>query len=184
MRNERGIAESHHNLGIVFRDQGKLTEALSAADDAVREATHAEDASLRAQAIAGRAEIRMTGGDAELAIREARLAIEVHRGLRDHVRVAEDQRILANALAAGGNVDEAIALLNEVMTQAEAFERPLLLGSAQRDLARLAFGRGQTDLAQDLAQRARGVFVRLGARVEVEKVDQLLGRIAAPLRLS
>ncbi len=184
VRNERGIAESHHNLGIVYRDQGKLTEALSAADDAVREATHAADASLRAQAIAGRAEIRMSGGDAELAIREVHLAIEVHRGLHDHVRLAEDQRILANALAASGEVDEAIALLNEVMVQAEAFGRPLLLGSTQRDLAQLTFRRGQTELARDLAQRARGVFVQLGARMEVDKVDHLLGRIAAPLRLS
>ena len=184
VRNERGIAESHHNLGIVYRDQGKLAEALSAADDAVREATLADDASLRAQTLAGRAEIRTAAGDAELAIREARLAIELHRALHDQVRMAEDQRILANALAMTGKVDEAVALLNEVMAQAEEFDRPLLLGSAQRDLAQLTFRRGQLEVARDLAQRARGVFVRLGARAEVEKVDHLLGRIAAPLRLS
>ena len=184
VRNERGIAESHHNLGIVYRDQGKLAEALSAADDAVREATLADDASLRAQTLAGRAEIRTAAGDAELAIREARLAIELHRALHDQVRMAEDQRILANALAVTGKVDEAVALLNEVMEQAEEFDRPLLLGSAQRDLAQLTFRRGQLEVARDLAQRARGVFVRLGARTEVEKVDHLLGRIAAPLRLS
>ena len=184
VRNERGIAESHHNLGIVYRDQGKLAEALSAADDAVREATQADDASLRAQTLAGRAEIRTAAGDAELAIREARLAIELHRALHDQVRMAEDQRILANALAVTGKVDEAVALLNEVMEQAEEFDRPLLLGSAQRDLAQLTFRRGQLEVARDLAQRARGVFVRLGARTEVEKVDHLLGRIAAPLRLS
>ena len=184
VRNERGIAESHHNLGIVYRDQGKLAEALSAADDAVREATLADDASLRAQTLAGRAEIRTAAGDAELAIREARLAIELHRALDDQVRMAEDHRILANALAVTGKIDEAVALLTEVMAQAEAFERPLLLGSAQRDLAQLTFRRGQLEVARDLAQRARGVFVRLGARTEVEKVDHLLGRIAAPLRLS
>ena len=183
-RNNRGVAEAHHNLGIAYRDQGKHAEALSAADDAVREATQSDDASLRAQTLAGRAEIRTAAGDAELAIREARLAIDLHRALHDQVRVAEDQRILANAFAASGKVDEAIALLKEVMAQAEVFDRPLLLGSAQRDLAQLTFRRGELDVARDLAQRARGVFVQLGARVEVEKVDHLLGRIAAPLRLS
>ena len=183
-RNDRGVAEAHHNLGIAFRDQGKVFEALSAADDAVREATEADDASLRAQAIAGRAEIRTAGGDAELAIREARLAIEVHRALHDYVRMAEDQRILANALAAAGKVDEATVLLLEVIAQAESFERPLLLGSTQRDLAQLSFRRGQPDAARDLAQRARGVFVQLGASVEVEKLDRLLARIASPLHLS
>ena len=183
-RNDRGVAEAHHNLGIVYRDQGKLVEALSAADDAVREATQADDSSLRAQTIAGRAEIRTAAGDAELAIREARLAIEVHRALHDQVRVAEDQRILANALAATGVVDEAMVLLTEVMAQAETFERPLLLGAAQRDLAQLTFRQGQLEVARDLAQRARGVFVQLGARAEVDRIDHLLGRIAAPLRLS
>lgn len=178
-RNDQGVAEAHHNLGIAFRDQGKLFDALRSADDAVREATAADDASLRAQALAGRAEIRTVDGDAELAIREARLAIEVHRGLHDHVRMTEDQRILANALAATGQVDEASDLLNAVIAQAESFERPLLLGTTQRDLALLSFRRGQTDSARDLAQRARGVFVRLGASAEVERLDRLLTRIAA-----
>jgi len=184
VRSDRGIAESHHNLGIVFRDQGKLAEALSAADDAVREATQSGDASLRAQAIAGRAEIRTAAGDAELAIREARLAIEVHRSLQDTVRLAEDERILANALAATGEVDEAVALLSAVIAKADSFERPLLLGSAQRDLAPLMLRRGEFETARDLAQRARGVFVQLGARVEVDRIDVLLARIAAPLRLT
>lgn len=93
--------------------------------------------------------------------------------------MTEDQRILANALAATGQVDEASDLLNAVIAQAESFERPLLLGTTQRDLALLSFRRGQTDSARDLAQRARGVFVRLGASAEVERLDRLLTRIAA-----
>ncbi len=181
-RHDQGVAEAHHNLGIAYRDQGKLFDALRSADDAVREATSADDASLRAQALAGRAEIRtIGGGDAELAIREARLAIEVHRGLNDHVRMTEDQRILANALAASGQVDEASALLNEVIERAESYERPLLLASTQRDLALLSLRRGHLESARDLAQRARGVFVRLGASAEVDKLDRLLTRIAATL---
>jgi tetratricopeptide (TPR) repeat protein len=179
-RHDQGVAEAHHNLGIAYRDQGKLFDALRSADDAVREATVAEDASLRAQAIAGRAEIRTAVGDAELAIREVRLAIEVHRGLHDHVRMTEDQRILANALAAAGSLDEASALLHDVIESAEAFGRPLLLCSTQRDLAELSFQRGQMDAARDLAQRARGLFVQLGASAEVGKLDRLLARISTP----
>lgn len=178
-RNGRGVAESHHNLGIVYRDQGKVQDALRSADDAVREATVADDASLRAQAIAGRAEIRTASGDAELAIREVRLAIEVHRALHDYVRMTEDQRILANALAALGNADEATTLLQEVIERAETFDRPLLLCTTQRDLAELSLQRGQVDAARELAQRARGMFVQLGASAEVEKLDRLLARIAA-----
>lgn len=177
-RNEQGVAEAHHNLGIAYRDQGRLFDALRSADDAVREATNADDASLRAQALAGRAEIRTVHGDAELAIREARLALEVHRALNDHVRVREDERILANALAATGQVDDAAGILTEVVAWAESAERPLLLASALRDLALLGARRGDAEGARDLAQRARGVFVRLGASAEVEKLDRLLSRLS------
>src|SRR5437762_5888257 len=34
----RGIAESRHNLGITYREQGRLDHALEAADSAVRDA--------------------------------------------------------------------------------------------------------------------------------------------------
>ncbi|MFN0097754.1 MAG: tetratricopeptide repeat protein [Gemmatimonadaceae bacterium] len=183
-RNQRGVAESHHNLGIAYRDQGMLKDALGAADEAVRLATQAEDVSLRAQAIAGRAEIRTASGDASLAIREARLAIDAHRAQADFVRVTEDQRILANALAAAGFVEEATSLLEETITQAEAFKRPLLVGITQRDLAMLTFQRGFAGEARVLAQRARGVFSQLGASAEVERIDLLLNRITAPLQLA
>jgi len=183
-RNDRGVAESHHNLGISYRDQGKLTDALHAADEAVRQATLAGDASLRAQAIAGRAEIRTAAGDAALAVREAQIAIEAHRELNDPVRVTEDQRILANALAAEGKMEEATSLLLDVIAQSELFSRPLLLGIAQRDLAQLAFRRGHLQEGRNLAKHARGILDRLGARVEVEKLDLLLSQPAGPARVS
>lgn len=173
-RNDRGVAESQHNLAIAYRDQGKLPEALQAATEAVRLATLAGDSSLRAQAVAGRAEVRTASGDADLAVREAQLAAEAHRGLNDPVREAEDQRILANALAAAGKLDEAASLLQEVIVRATSFSRPLLVAITQRDLAQLELRRGHPPEARRLAQTARGMLEQLGARVEVEKLDQLL----------
>jgi tetratricopeptide (TPR) repeat protein len=177
--NDRGVSESHHNLGIAYRDQGKLSDALHAADEAVRQATLAGDGSLRAQAIAGRAEIRTASGDADLAIREAQLASETHRGLNDPVREAEDQRILANALALAGRFDEAGSLLSDVIARAKTYSRPLLGAIAQRDLVRLEIRRGRTQYARQEAERARVALEELGARVEVEKLDRLLAGEAA-----
>ena len=178
-RYDRGAAESQHNLGIAYRDQGKLHDARCAADDAVRLATLAGDRSLRAQAIAGRAEISTAGGDADLAIREALLATETHRELKDPVREAEDQRILGNAMALSGKVDEAASLLREVIARAETYSRPLLVAVTQRDLARLELRQGHAQEARHLAQQARGILQQLGATVEVEKIDQLLGAPAS-----
>src|SRR5947208_7959143 len=55
----RGIAESRHNLGITYREQGQLDHALQAADAAVRDAEWLDDRGFKAQALAGRAEIRL-----------------------------------------------------------------------------------------------------------------------------
>lgn len=173
-RLDRGMAESQHNLGIAYRDQGNLSDARHAADDAVHLATLAGDRSLRAQAIAGRAEINIACGDADLAIREAMLASEVHRELKDPVREAEDQRILGNALALSGRHEEAASVLREVIARAETYSRPLLVAITQRDLAQLELRQGHAEEARHLAQQARGIFQQLGASVEVEKLDQML----------
>src|SRR5437773_7308140 len=46
----RGIAESRHNLGITYREQGRLDHALEAADAAVRDAEWLNDRGFKAQA--------------------------------------------------------------------------------------------------------------------------------------
>src|SRR6266576_3644864 len=94
----RGIAESRHNLGITYREQGRLDHAPEAADAAVRAAEWLNDRALKAQALAGRAEIRLAQGEPELAIREAQEALAIHRERNDGVLEAEDLRILAVAL--------------------------------------------------------------------------------------
>src|SRR6267143_3949761 len=67
-RYDRGIAESQHNLGITYREQGHLDHAMQGADAAVREAGRLGDQRLTAQALAGRAEIRAMKGESGLAI--------------------------------------------------------------------------------------------------------------------
>src|SRR5207247_1422770 len=93
----RGIAESRHNLGITYREQGRLDHALEAADAAVRDAEWLDDRAFKAQALAGRAEIRLAQGEPELAIREAQEALAIHRARNDGVLETEDLRILAGA---------------------------------------------------------------------------------------
>src|SRR5260370_26075267 len=80
-RYDRGIVESQHNLGITYREQGQLDLALGAADAAVQQAERLGDRALKAQALAGRAEIRTARGEPQLAIREAARAVAVPRHL-------------------------------------------------------------------------------------------------------
>jgi tetratricopeptide (TPR) repeat protein len=173
-RYDRGIAESQHNLGITYREQGRLDDAVNAADTALREAERLADRRLKAQALAGRAEIQVARGEAELAIREAQRAVVIHRDLKDAVRETEDLRILGMALGAAGRKREAEAMLREVIARAAKHERPLLIAIAQRDLAYLMAREGNVAAARELAQTARATLDRLGAKAEAEKLDALL----------
>ena len=173
-RHNHGAAESQHNLGIAYRELGQLDRAMSAAETALREAERLGDPRLKAQALAGRAEIRLARGEPVLARREAERALAMHRELHDAVLEAEDLRILAGALAALDQPAEAEALLWEVIGSAKAHHRPLLMASAQRDLARLQERRGRGDEAWELARSARAEFDRLGAAHVVRRLDHML----------
>ena len=171
---DRGVAESHHNLAIAYRERGQFDEAMEAADAAVQEAERLGDRQLKAQALAGRAEIRVARGEPELAIREAECALMAHRELNDAVREAEDLRILAVALGNAGKTDEAAAVLHEVIERATRHERPLLVATAQRDLAPLLARQGDGAAGRGVARAARATFERLGATAEIRKLDALL----------
>jgi tetratricopeptide (TPR) repeat protein len=174
---ERGLAETHHNLGITYRDQGDLVQAMQAADRAVEDAERLGDTALQAQALAGRAEIRVARREPQIAIREAERAVALHREREDDVRETEDLRILACALADADRVDEAEKQLRAVIERATAHSRPLLVATTQRDLAYLLARMGRHDEARDLACEARETFDRLAATIQVERLDEFLADI-------
>jgi len=173
-RHERGVAESQHNLGITYREQGDLDHAMQAADAAVREAARLGDQRLMAQALAGRAEIRILRGEPGLAILEAERALAMHREMQDAVRETEDLRILAVAVGVAGKTDDAERMLREVIDQATKHARPMLVAAAQRDLAYLWARHGDVGPAKEMARQARAAFHRLGSKVEIEKMTALL----------
>jgi hypothetical protein len=81
---------------------------------------------------------------------------------------------MANALASSGKADDAEQLLRDVIDRATEHDRPLLIATAQRDLANLLAREGKAVGARTMARAARETFERLGAKVEVQKLDVLL----------
>src|SRR2546422_10027609 len=98
---------------------------MQAADTAVREAERLGDRRLRAQALAGRAEIRAVRGEPELAGRAAGRALAMHRGPQDPVLETEDMRLLAGALGMTGTTAEAGARSLVVVIRATDHGPPL-----------------------------------------------------------
>src|SRR6266576_137311 len=183
------VGRCANNLGIIANMQGDYaravgayTHALEAADAAVRDAEWLNDRGFKAQALAGRAEIRLAQGEPELAIREAQEALAIHRERNDGVLEAEDLRILAVALGLAGRMRDAEEMLRAVIARATKHDRPLLVASAQRDLASLLHRIGDRPAATVMAQAARVTFDRLGATAEIAKLDALDATMASSSR--
>lgn len=170
---ERGIAETHHNLAMTYFAEGRYKQALAEADHAVREADRLGDGALCALTFSGRAEIRVLDGDAAFARREIERALRKHRDVGDVVGEAQDLRILAMALAADGETEEAVELLRDVIERAEGLGRPHLAATAGRELAHLLDRSGCLAEARAAAQAARERFERLGAHAEADKLAEL-----------
>jgi hypothetical protein len=69
-------------------------------------------------------------------------------------------------------------MLTEVVRRAAQHQRPLLVAIAQRDLAQVLLRAGKQAAARDAALDARASLRRLGASVEVAKIDQLLATLS------
>jgi len=61
-----------------------------------------------------------------------------------------------------------------VIDRATEHGRPMLVATAQRDLAYLWARQGDIAAAKEMARTARATFHRLGSKVEIEKLTALL----------
>src|SRR5258708_15694544 len=118
------------NLGVSYREEGQVGLGLGAADAAVQQAERLGDRALKAQALAGRAEIRTARGEPELAIREAERAVAVHRELKAALLETEAQRTLPVALGRSAKSRLPADLLSPLPAPALRHPRPLVLAAA------------------------------------------------------
>lgn len=170
-----GTAEILNNLSVTYRDMGDYGRAIATVDEALQAAEAAGERRLANVAYGGRAEIRLLAGDVAVARREIEQAIARERELGDLVSEAEDLRVFAGTEAALGRVDAAHRLFLDLIERAKSFPRPLLVAQTERDLARMLYKRGQVQEAVVVARSAREGFAALGVRVEVAKLDALIG---------
>ncbi len=85
----------------------------------------------------------------------------------------------ANVLMLKGDEDEAAATLMEALDVSRSVPFPYYEGRALTQLGILHERRGDNEHARDRLAEALGIFQKLGARKDVEKVESLLGGIGA-----
>lgn len=179
--NVLGLAQTHHNLGISYRDLGFDREAdahfrraveLAGSDGQAAAARAAETDTETVIAVAEveRAMLRVRSGDAPLAEALATRALQRFERIGDPRGRADVLRVLAAAARAGGRDEAAGPFLDEALEIACAHSDPLLMAEVQRDRGLLLRDRGDADGARAALAESAEHFARLGATAEAEAV--------------
>jgi tetratricopeptide (TPR) repeat protein len=175
--NERGLSQTHHNLGISYRDLGFDSEADEHFRRAVELAERSQTADVVAMAELERAMLRARGGDPPLAMEMARRARDRFEAIGSPVGVADAERVLALAQRAAGNDDEALVHLDAALATARAHDDALLHAEVQRDRGMLLRDRGDTARAREALTDGADHFQLLGAAAEVEALRVMISAL-------
>jgi class 3 adenylate cyclase len=185
---EQAFTEAHEaghhcqpGLSLLLLDKGEPEEALQAVTDVLNaiEAKVSEDGSTsytrRSRLLPAQVEAALAVGDvetAESAVRKLEDMADVFDGIAWQANAAMSRAALAlhqgDATAAASSADEGWRLWAELDIPYEAARTRTLLGMALR-------ADGKEGAAIRELKAARATLDRLGARVEVERVDELLG---------
>jgi tetratricopeptide (TPR) repeat protein len=171
---QRGLAETHHNIGISRRQLGDFGGALQAADQAFRLARQVNDDSLVGLVLTGRAEIHLAMGDGALAEAELQAAEQAYQLVQFRSGLSEVWRVRAGVARARGDRAAAVQLLKEAAALAATHGTAEVLSATERDLGAALEAAGDAPGARAARERALAIFGRLGAVQEVEALKALL----------
>jgi len=178
----RGLGQVHHNLGMSYRDLGKLEDAVDEYRHATRLAQNSGFAPQAAMSTIGRAEVEVMSGDFALGFQLAERGLLMAADIGDPITEGTAYRIRALALVGVGpsnvavgigpeELDRAAADLAKAADLAESAGHALLLAEVWRDLGRLDHRRGCRPQARINLTRARDALASLGATVAASELS-------------
>lgn len=181
--NQRGLAETYHNMAISYRDLGQLERADECERRTIEYARDLPHHRLVALAQAGRADGALQTGDAALALAGAKRAAEDFARLGDPAGGADALRIQGSACAALARYTDAYEVLDRAIALAAQHGNPVIEGETRRALAEAALVAGDTATARREAERAASLLEQAGANAAAERVRAWAERIPEATRI-
>jgi tetratricopeptide (TPR) repeat protein len=173
----RGLAVAYHNMAITFRHIGLLERADDCECRAIEFAREAESRHLLALARIGRAELSLLSGDARFAEAAAVLVAREFADRDEPIQQANALRVVGAARLAYGNFDGAASALDEGLMLAAASGASLVEAELLRTRAELHVWQGRKGEAADAARRAIGIFERMNAAADCERLSCWLANL-------
>jgi tetratricopeptide (TPR) repeat protein len=166
-----GVAQIHHNLGLSYRELGRIGEAVRSHVRALEVADGVGYRPLVALSLSARAECELVRGDPAIATELADRSIRISRGCEDPVSEGDALRVRGVVRCQRGDVERALSDLESAIEIAERTGNSLLRAESLRDQGRCLLRAARPEEARTLLQAAITGFVELGA---VAKADALV----------
>jgi tetratricopeptide (TPR) repeat protein len=174
----RGLAQSHQNLAITYRELEQFDDAENHFEQAIRHAQSSKSDDEVARAEQERALlIYLRGRDAKLARVTVQRAIGRFTSLNDPVGVSDAVRVLAMIELGEGQVSEARDHGEQALQQARAVGHVLLEAELLEVLAAVASKQGEAASASELQAQASKAFEKLHAPAWGERVRSVTARL-------
>lgn len=161
---ERGLGQSHHNLGITYREMGFLHDAdthFRSAEHFARKASSEDEVARVAQE---RALLLSLLGDVDMARHTAETALGTYDRLGDPVGVAEVRRVLGLVALGEGEIELAEETLKQSLATAQESRAALLEAEVLAALSALRVTQGRPDEGAAEEQASVDRFEALGAQ--------------------
>jgi tetratricopeptide (TPR) repeat protein len=171
----RGLAQTHYNLGISYRELSFAEEADAHYGRAIGFAEQSGSDDVIGLAESDRGLLCVQTGDPAKGEALARRARDRFAALGDPVRAAEALRVVAAAARALARHEDARRILDEALATARAHSNLLLLAELQRDRGHLLREMGDDDAAREALLDAADAFTRLGATADADATRRLAG---------
>lgn len=169
----RGLAQTHYNLGMAYRELRFAEEADAHYGRAIGFAEQSGSEDVIGLAESDRGLLCVESGDPEKGEALARRARDRFAALGDPIGAAEALRVLASAHHSLGRPADAQQLLDEALATARSHANPLLVAELQRDRGLLLRHLGDESAAREAFLDALDHFTRLGATADAAATRQL-----------
>lgn len=167
----RGLAQTHHNVGVSLRDLGRWEDAISSFQQATDVASRIPYPPVVVMTMISRAELETRRSDHDVATELASRAVDLARELGDPISEGAALRVRGTAQATNGDLAPGVADLEAALSLARTTDNRLLEAETLRDL-----GEAESDPQEARAHRERALamFESLGATSESARLRELL----------
>lgn len=171
-----GLAQTHHNLALSYRDLGRRPDADAHLRRAMRLGRRAGLEEIVAGAESERAALVLADGDPAMAEALAEQARDRFLRANDPLGAAEALRVRALAAHAGGRTADAEAWLLDALAAAGDADA-LLRAQVQRDRGALLAHAGRVAEAREALEESVALFASAGAATELAEARARLAEL-------